>query len=126
LKETIVKNDEENVAKRKHNSNLSTPISQRRTPVIGILTEPLRGSLRKGNEEIKDIDEYIPLAHVKFLEQAGIKVIPVRYTLVEEDLLAILSQVNGIYIPGDSDVAVNNERYMWAFDSIVEYVLERN
>jgi hypothetical protein len=38
----------------------------------------------------------------------------------------MLSQVNGIYIPGDSDVAVNNERYMWAFDSIVEYVLERN
>jgi hypothetical protein len=38
----------------------------------------------------------------------------------------MLSQVNGIYIPGDSDVAVNNERYMWAFDSIVEYVFERN
>jgi hypothetical protein len=125
-KAATTKADEETVSKRKHNSNMTTPISQRRTPVIGVLTEPLRGSLRKDNIEVTGINEYIPLAHVKFLEQAGFKVVPVRFTLVEEDLLLLLSQINGIYIPGDSDEAVNNERYMWAFDSIVEYVLEKN
>jgi hypothetical protein len=68
LKETIANSNEESVAKRKHNSNLVTPTSQKRTPVIGILTEPLRGALRKGDLEIQGLDEYIPLAHVKFLE----------------------------------------------------------
>ena len=68
MKETIANSNEESVAKRKHNSNLVTPISQKRTPVIGILTEPIRGALRKGDQEIQGVDEYIPLAHVKFLE----------------------------------------------------------
>ena len=46
---------------------------------MGILTEPLRGSLHKDEEKLSHVNEYIPTAHVKFLEQAGIKVVPVSY-----------------------------------------------
>jgi hypothetical protein len=47
--------------------------------VIGILTEPLTGTLRFDNDKVVGEKEYIPSADVKFVEQTGAKVIPVSY-----------------------------------------------
>ena len=52
----------------------------RRIPVYGILSEPLRGTL-KSLQGGAQFDEYVPAAHVKFLEQVGIKVVPISYKL---------------------------------------------
>ena len=73
-----------------------------KTPVIGILTEPLRGALKKDNYEVKDFSEYISAAHVKYLEQANVKVVPISYNLRKADFMNLLSYVNGLYITGDS------------------------
>ena len=69
---------------------------------MGILTEPLRGSLHKDEEKMTMVNEYIPTAHVKFLEQAGIKVVPVSYQKSEEELTELLDKLNGLYVHGDS------------------------
>lgn len=44
-------------------------------PVFAILTEPMRGEI-EGRE---DIDGYIPKAHVQFVEQSGIRLIPLSF-----------------------------------------------
>jgi hypothetical protein len=67
------------------------------TPVWGIVTEPITGSL--SNSEYK---EFIPSSHVKFIEQTGTKVVPISYKLSKPDLLALLDQLSGVYFTGDS------------------------
>ena len=52
-------------------------LDHNRRPVYGILTEPIRGNLMKGEgENAEKIDNaemsYVPKAHVQFLEQAGV------------------------------------------------------
>ena len=64
-------------------------------PVIGVLTEPLRGELYTADrrEEIgSGVDRkagYVPRAHVQFLEQAGVRVVPVDYRLSRDELVAL-------------------------------------
>ena len=53
--------------------------------------------------------EYIPVNHIKFLEQAAIKVVPLSYNLEKEELFDILSFVNGLYVCGDSKYSFENE-----------------
>jgi len=58
---------------------------------------------------------YVPKSHVKFLEQAGNRVIPIDYTLSEEEIKPLLEQINGLYIPGDSQLAVTDSKYRDTF-----------
>ena len=53
-------------------------------PVIGVLTEPIRGHIKTSDEDYADrrgAQSYVPRAHVQFLEQAGVRVIPIDYSL---------------------------------------------
>jgi len=54
---------------------------------------------------------YIPKAHVQFLEQAGLRVVPISYLDSEAEILKTLKQVNGIYFPGDSHKSIINTSY---------------
>jgi hypothetical protein len=58
-------------------------------PVWGILTEPLHGTLKQ-DDEVSEYQEYIPAAHVKFIEQTGAKVVPVSYKMSKEELYSLL------------------------------------
>lgn len=60
-----------------------------KTPVWGVLTEPIRGSL-DDTSDLSTYSEYIPASHIKFLEQTGAKVIPISYKLSREDLYQLL------------------------------------
>lgn len=62
-----------------------------------------------------DAPGYVPRAHVQFLEQAGVRVVPVDYRLPRDELVETLSQLNGLYLPGDSQMAVTDETYKAAF-----------
>jgi len=65
-----------------------------------VLTEPLRGDLYKAeaSESVNDKlggrseearPSYVPRAHVQFLEQSGVRVVPVDYRLERGDLVAL-------------------------------------
>ena len=99
-------------------------ISDNRRPIYGVLTEPIRGTMKSKSAaedkenglEDKSIIEselmsYIPKAHVQFLEQSGIRVVPISYLDSKEDIINMLDQVNGIYCPGDSVKAIVNKQY---------------
>lgn len=83
---------------------------QSKRPVIGVLTEPLRGDLYKAGDEsrqqigggVDNVPGYVPRAHVQFLEQAGVRVVPVDYRLSRDELVSLFGQLNGLYLPGDS------------------------
>ena len=99
-------------------------------PVIGILTEPLRGELytpsnsRFKEDELIDTStaSYVPKAHVQFLEQAGVRVVPIDYRLDLEERRALLDKLNGVYLPGDSHNVVTDEVYKAAFVQTLAYV----
>ena len=69
---------------------------------------------------------YVPRAHVQFLEQSGIKVVPIEYSLPIEDLYAKFDQVNGLYIPGDSHMTVMEEEYKFTFMATLDYCRVQN
>ena len=58
---------------------------------------------------------YVPVAHVQFLEQAGIRVVPIDYRLSLEERRDLLDQLNGVYLPGDSHNTITDEDYKAAF-----------
>jgi len=88
-------------------------------PVFGILTEPIRGNLSKGeNKDAEKIEtelSYVPKAHVQFLEQSGVQVVPIDFRLSKDELFKAFDKVNGLYMPGDSHLAVLDEKYRFAF-----------
>lgn len=108
-------------------------VNDNRRPIYGVLTEPIRGNMKNKYEsddkeylEINQELSYIPKAHVQFLEQSGIIVVPISYLDEDEDILNMLKEVNGIYICGDSHKAVANTKYQESFSTILKYVNDQN
>ena len=96
-----------------------------KTPVWGILTEPLKGTLKSDDNVMEGYDEYVPAAHVKFIEQTGAKVIPISYKLTRSSLYSLLEKVNGLYIHGDSSEALTNEHFQSTFSYIISYMYDK-
>eukprot|EP00352_Strombidinopsis_acuminata_P007500 CAMPEP_0176369302 /NCGR_PEP_ID=MMETSP0126-20121128/23192_1 /TAXON_ID=141414 ORGANISM="Strombidinopsis acuminatum, Strain SPMC142" /NCGR_SAMPLE_ID=MMETSP0126 /ASSEMBLY_ACC=CAM_ASM_000229 /LENGTH=108 /DNA_ID=CAMNT_0017727883 /DNA_START=322 /DNA_END=648 /DNA_ORIENTATION=+ len=71
------------------------------------------------------MNSYIPKAHVKFLEQAGITVVPVSYQSTEEELAEMMNKLSGLYIPGDSQRTLTDMDYRKTFYGIMKYVEEQ-
>ena len=106
-------------------------VSDNRRPIYGVLTEPLRGDMRSKNDtgevfEIAEDVSYIPKAHVSFLEQSGIVVVPISFLDSDEEIISMLGEVNGVYIAGDSHKAVANRKFQKAFSTILKYVNDKN
>lgn len=104
-----------------------------------MLTEPIRGNMKSKSAEEDEINglkdksieeselmSYIPKAHVQFLEQSGIRVVPISYLDSEEKITSMLDQVNGIYCPGDSIKAIVNKQYQKSFNTILKYMKAHN
>jgi len=110
------------------NKHIMKSIDSSKRPVIGVLSEPLRGKIHaKGSDdEVVDVNSYIPKAHVKFLEQAGITVVPVSYQSTPEELAEMMNKLSGLYIPGDSQRTLTDIEYKKSFYSILQYVEEQN
>ena len=53
-------------------------------------------------------------SHVKSLQSGGARIVPISYKLDKNGFDKILSQVNGVYIPGDSPANLQNKRYVKA------------
>lgn len=50
--------------------------------------------------------QFVEASHIKYLEAAGARIVPIDFTLDEEKLKRTLKQLNGVYIPGDSGALV--------------------
>lgn len=101
---------------------MNTVLNHERRPVFGILTEPLRGDIDINSADIdKDALSYVPKAHVQFLEQSGIRVVPIDYRLSLRERDELYNKLNGVYVSGDSHLAVTDEFYQTAFMQLLMY-----
>jgi hypothetical protein len=60
-------------------------------------------------------------SHIKYLQQGGARVVPISYRLNADQLNRILTQVNGVYIPGDTPIVLENERYLNKVRAILQW-----
>jgi hypothetical protein len=75
--------------------------------------------------KVNDLVSYVPKTHVQFLEQAGVRVVPVDYHLSKSERLALFEKLNGVYVPGDSHLTVKDEEYKSAFMHVLDYTTEQ-
>lgn len=68
-------------------------------PVIGVLKLPVPADLEQRLDFTPT--HYIEASHVKFLESAGARVVPVDLDMHPKELMILMKKLNGVYIPGD-------------------------
>ena len=67
----------------------------------------------------------MPKAHVQYLEQAGLRVVPIDYRLSVEERHSIYDKINGIYFPGDSQMSITDDVFKQAFLDALNYQEEQ-
>jgi gamma-glutamyl hydrolase len=88
-------------------------------PVIGIYTQYAPNSLNISRT-------YIAASYIKYLDMSGAQVVPVFYNTTEDNLLKLLSQINGVLFPGgDAEIDISNK---WTANAnyIFEYAKAQN
>lgn len=125
------------------------------SPIIGVLTQPIpqteNGDSHKWRDEFERVknemfaklkesdptfqfeevypnNQYIESSHVKFLEAAGARVVPIDYTRDIHQQHYILESINGLYIPGDSKALVQGEDgdYVNAIRKMLKWAQQHN
>lgn len=103
----------------KYNSLIKTDL-----PTIAVLTQPINQLVYEGADSSSDtnmLDSYISAAHVRYLEAAGARAVVLSYRYTHRTLIKILKQVNAVYIPGESDILLQNPKYMDTISKILEF-----
>lgn len=91
------------------------------SPVIGILVQDFLGDFKS----YRFNKTFIAATYVKFVESSGGRAVPVHTDQNQEYYDHILSQINGIVLPGgDQDTA--NSSYTRAVEIIYKHVVESN
>lgn len=62
---------------------------------------------------------------MQFLEQAGLRVVPVDYRMPYAERIALYEQLNGVYLAGDSHMGVADDLYKEAFVETLIYQEEQ-
>lgn len=75
----------------------------------------------RDKSDVFPLKHFIENSHIKFLESAGARVVPIDHTMNDEDLEKMLSQLNGLYIPGDSKTLVTDSQ--WGYTKMVRRIL---
>jgi hypothetical protein len=89
------------------------------------MSEPISGTL-ESDPNRGEFTSYIPTAHVKFLEQAGITVVPLSFRASQDKIESTLRQVNGVYFPGDSPFSVKNQDFRKSAAIVFDFVDQAN
>ncbi|XP_073325012.1 gamma-glutamyl hydrolase [Pagrus major] len=89
-------------------------------PVIGVLAqENLPG------DQFAHGTSYIAASYVKFLEEAGARVVPVRINCTEEEYAKIFSTINGLLLPG-GNVDIQTSQFSRAARILYNLALKAN
>ncbi|GFH53388.1 hypothetical protein CTEN210_09864 [Chaetoceros tenuissimus] len=84
------------------------------TPVIGILSQPLRTHVTASENDINSTDSnYIAASYVKWVELSGARSIPIPYDADDELIHEIFSQINGLLLPGGAATLPSSLRTLW-------------
>lgn len=87
-------------------------------PVIGILKLPMYEELEQQIDYTPSY--YIDSTHVKYLESAGARVVPIDLDMHPKELMNLMKRLNGVYIPGDHDVR-GHPQYSRTVSEIIQH-----
>eukprot|EP01133_Synstelium_polycarpum_P013238 gene13238-15556_t len=71
-------------------------------------------------------DQYIAASYVKYVESGGARVAPIFYDIEAEDLKTLLSQINGVLLPGGGVDLNTQPAYYETLQLIWEYIITAN
>ena len=86
-------------------------------PVVGILTLP---TSMKDQTFAQSSFSMSPGSYVKWLEQSGIRIIPIRYDMPKRVILKMMSMINGILITGGSTSLFHNRSRSCRFKRLLD------
>lgn len=92
-------------------------------PIMGLMTLPSTASLLYPEDQYS----YFGAGYVKFLEMAGIRVVPIPYDTDPVEIEKLFHKINGILIPGGSPSLWVDEEKMLGFSNMTltsKYLLE--
>jgi gamma-glutamyl hydrolase len=87
------------------------------SPIIGILTNPI--SVYEG------YNTYIMAVYIKFVQQAGARVVPIDMNLSNEELCEMMDSINGLIFPGGHECLVNEDGTMTGYTQKGKVLLEK-
>ena len=101
--------------------------SKTNQPIFGVLTQPIpRAWLKDERVSTEGWDTFIESSHVEWLQAAGARVVPVDYRQIDDDLWDQLSELNGLYIPGDTKDTFDSEQFTSTVRSALDWVQAHN
>ena len=68
------------------------------SPIFGVLTQPVPSAWNDTHED----QTFVESSNIEYLQAAGARVVHLDYRMSLTELKKELSQLNGIYIPGDT------------------------
>ena len=87
------------------NTLQSTAQALNNRPIIGIVAQSTKGT------PVENLGKsYIDAAYVKYLESSGARVVPIKTSLSEDEVVKIFKSINGVLFPG-GDVSVTDSDY---------------
>jgi gamma-glutamyl hydrolase len=95
--------------------NLKFPASGadlNKQPVIGILAQTLEPEMQV-DPRFQNYTYYVMSSFVKFLQGAGARLVPLVPNMSQEDTLAALKKLNGVFWPGGDGDYLEYARYIY-------------
>jgi gamma-glutamyl hydrolase len=83
-------------------------------PMVGILTQPFN-----------DTHDYIMAAYVKFVEQAGARVVPINWRHSDEETLELVEKLNGVVYPGGGTELVHEDGSLTEYSQKGKVILDK-
>eukprot|EP00357_Protocruzia_adherens_P033137 CAMPEP_0115022570 /NCGR_PEP_ID=MMETSP0216-20121206/31650_1 /TAXON_ID=223996 /ORGANISM="Protocruzia adherens, Strain Boccale" /LENGTH=333 /DNA_ID=CAMNT_0002395321 /DNA_START=27 /DNA_END=1028 /DNA_ORIENTATION=- len=96
-------------------------------PVIGILAQPLDSDVSwpQVPKEIYDgYNQFVASTHVKYIESAGGRVVPIYWNQPDEYYEHLMSSINGLYLPGGDTVLIDGDGSLSPFMAITKKLLD--
>ena len=106
------------VSIKQYMSRSAGNIDTNEQPVIGILSQPLDPDF-DGDSRFDGYDSYLMAAYVKFVEEAGARVVPLIWGEPVEVTMDKISKLKGVFFPGgDGDYLEMGRMIM---EKLIEY-----
>ncbi|CAI2372949.1 unnamed protein product [Moneuplotes crassus] len=99
---------------KKSTKQKKTSIRVNESPVVGILTQPCN-----------ETSDYIASAYVKFVEASGARAVPIIWRYSDEEILNLVSKLNGVLLPGGFTPFRNEDGSLTEHSRKVELILNK-
>jgi len=89
-------------------------------PIIGIFTQPSDSEVANYGKQ------YIAASYVKFIESAGARVVPIRYSISTTEAQSLFKSINGFLLPGGGTNFEKDQQYWLILNTFYNLAVQAN